>query len=80
MRVPRIGISLGDPGGIGPEIILKALCGEPSLPQAVYILFGDAPVVEREAKRLGFKAAFPRWGERRAKTAPASFSMTSGRR
>lgn len=73
MRVPRIGISLGDPGGIGPEIILKALCGEPSLPQAVYILFGDAPVVEREAKRLGFKAAFPRWGGETGQDGPGIF-------
>lgn len=63
MRVPRIGISLGDPGGVGPEVILKALKGDPSPDRAAFIVFGDARVLEAEAGRLGFK---PDWRRRPA--------------
>lgn len=59
MRVPRIGVSLGDPGGIGPEVVLKALAGEPpDRGEAAYIVFGDARVLEAEAGRLGLQ---PYW-------------------
>jgi 4-hydroxythreonine-4-phosphate dehydrogenase len=54
MRVPRVGISLGDPGGVGPEIILKALRGGARPEGAAFILFGDARILEAEAERLGF--------------------------
>ena len=52
MTLPRIGITLGDPGGIGPEIVLKALAGKTSLPEAHYILFGSARFLDREEKAL----------------------------
>jgi len=41
MTLPRIGITLGDPGGIGPEIVLKALAPENSLPKAQYMAFSS---------------------------------------
>lgn len=50
-----IGISIGDPGGIGPEIVLKALSHPSSLPEAHYILFGSRLVVEEEEKALGIR-------------------------
>jgi 4-hydroxythreonine-4-phosphate dehydrogenase len=53
MTLPRIGITLGDPGGIGPEIILKAFSGTFVLPPADYVLFGYASVLDEEAKTLG---------------------------
>lgn len=53
MRLPKIGITLGDPGGIGPEIVLKALSRKKSLPQAHYVLFGSSLVVEKEKTALG---------------------------
>jgi len=52
-RLARVGITLGDPGGIGPEIVLKALAQGGSLPPAEYILYGSARVLDREAKALG---------------------------
>jgi 4-hydroxythreonine-4-phosphate dehydrogenase len=53
MTLPRIGITLGDPGGIGPEIVLKAFSGTFVLPAADYVLFGSSRVLENEAKILG---------------------------
>jgi 4-hydroxythreonine-4-phosphate dehydrogenase len=59
MTLPRIGITLGDPGGIGPEITLKALALENSLPEAHYIIYGSALVLEEEIKRGGFNIKIP---------------------
>ena len=53
MSLPRIGITLGDPGGIGPEIVLKALSDRKSLPAAEYVVFGSAVVVEDTERVLG---------------------------
>jgi 4-hydroxythreonine-4-phosphate dehydrogenase len=53
MTLPRIGITLGDPGGIGPEIILKSFAGNRRLPRAHYILFAARRFLEREEKALG---------------------------
>jgi 4-hydroxythreonine-4-phosphate dehydrogenase len=69
--LPRIGITLGDPGGIGPEIILKSFAGIPGLPGARYILFGTRRFLEREERALGMKlAAGTRVGGKR-KASPA---------
>ncbi len=50
--LPRIGISIGDPGGIGPEVALKALREKKNLPAAHYILFGSSLVLEQEKEAL----------------------------
>lgn len=52
MTLPKIGISLGDPGGIGPEVTLKALASKNSLPRAHYVLFGSSFIIEQEKKIL----------------------------
>jgi 4-hydroxythreonine-4-phosphate dehydrogenase len=52
MILPKIGITLGDPGGVGPEVTLKALSSIPSLPKAQYILFGSRRVLEQEQEIL----------------------------
>jgi 4-hydroxythreonine-4-phosphate dehydrogenase len=52
MNIPKIGITLGDPGGIGPEIVLKALSSKPSLPKTSYIIFGSSLLVEEEKLAL----------------------------
>ena len=49
-RTPPLGVCMGDPAGIGPEIILKALSRMPRLRCRV---FGSRGVFEREQKRLG---------------------------
>jgi 4-hydroxythreonine-4-phosphate dehydrogenase len=53
MTIPRIGISLGDPGGIGPEVLAKALGGSFALPAAKYVLFGNVLVLKDAERILG---------------------------
>ena len=53
-RDTRIGITLGDPGGIGPEVVLKALA-RPALPAASFALFGHAAVVEAAERATGLR-------------------------
>ncbi len=53
MNFPRIGISLGDPGGIGPEITLKALNPKSNIPPAHFIIFGSSKILDEERKNLG---------------------------
>src|SRR5690554_5829202 len=43
-------VTIGDPCGIGPEIVLKA-CADPTLAVALRVV-GDAALLAREAKRL----------------------------
>ncbi len=54
----RIGITLGDPGGIGPEIVVRALSettGSTAPTGVEYVIFGDSRVFRSEADRLGLK-------------------------
>lgn len=55
MKPLKIGITLGDPGGIGPEVVLKALFQDKNLPAAQYVLFGSRAIVEEEKKNLGLE-------------------------
>jgi 4-hydroxythreonine-4-phosphate dehydrogenase len=55
MSLPRIGVTLGDPGGIGPEIVLKALLRWPELPPAHYVLYGTPELMDREERTLGVR-------------------------
>jgi 4-hydroxythreonine-4-phosphate dehydrogenase len=50
---PRIGITIGDPAGIGPEIVLKSVA-EPGVRAACQpIIVGDARELRRQARALG---------------------------
>ncbi len=55
MTSPRVGITFGDPGGIGPEIIIKAFTGDRGLPEARYILFGSSSLLKKEEAVLGLR-------------------------
>lgn len=55
MTGPSIGLTLGDPGGIGPEIVVKVLGRAAELPPAAYVVFGDPRVVRLEEERLGIR-------------------------
>jgi 4-hydroxythreonine-4-phosphate dehydrogenase len=61
MTVPRIGVTPGDPGGIGPEIVVKTLSRPSVLPPAAYVLFADPRIVAAEEKRLGLRLAAREW-------------------
>lgn len=53
MTFPKVGITLGDPGGIGPEVVIKAFSGKYRLPLAHYILYGSSSILRTEKKLLG---------------------------
>lgn len=49
----RIGISLGDITGIGPEVTLKAIAAELAADQTRYVLIGDQGVAQHLVTKLG---------------------------
>src|SRR4030067_1492702 len=55
MSKPIIAITMGDPAGIGPEVILKALGQDEVRESARFLIFGDANILHREANKLDFK-------------------------
>jgi 4-hydroxythreonine-4-phosphate dehydrogenase len=59
MTIPVIGISLGDSGGIGPEVVLKALATPSLLFQARFVVFGDRRVWNGERAALGLRLEAP---------------------
>ncbi len=61
MTVPRIGVTPGDPGGIGPEIVIKTLSRPSVLPPAAYVLFADPRIVAAEEDRLGLRLEAREW-------------------
>ncbi|MGI8904884.1 MAG: 4-hydroxythreonine-4-phosphate dehydrogenase PdxA [Candidatus Sumerlaeaceae bacterium] len=50
---PRIAISMGDPGGIGPEVIAKALVHEDVRAATCTVVVGSADVLAVTCERLG---------------------------
>jgi 4-hydroxythreonine-4-phosphate dehydrogenase len=50
---PLVGVTIGDPAGIGPEVVLGALATEPALYRAARpLVVGDRVVLERAARPL----------------------------
>lgn len=49
MRKPLIGIPIGDPAGIGPEIVVKAMCNERVFEVCRPIVIGDQHVIRQAA-------------------------------
>jgi len=56
-----IAVTAGDPCGIGPEVILKALDRLPAPLHRRLLIIGDEAVFQRTARRLGRRP--PRWRE-----------------
>jgi len=52
---PAIVLTMGDPAGIGPEIVLKALADPDLAPLARWIVAGDAAVLEQAEAVTGLK-------------------------
>jgi 4-hydroxythreonine-4-phosphate dehydrogenase len=53
MERPVIAITMGDPAGIGPEIILKAMDRPQVLQACQPLIVGDPTILEKTAHRLG---------------------------
>ena len=58
-RKPLLGLTLGDPCGIGPEIILRLLRSRKARAAADFALFGSAAVPRRVAR--GLRLSLPRF-------------------
>lgn len=53
--IPVLGITMGDPAGIGPEAVLKALM-EPGVQEICYpVVIGDGSILERVRQKLGLE-------------------------
>jgi len=50
-----IGITMGDPCGIGPDVILKALSSQDTLAMADFVVIGSKKVFRNVAETLGLK-------------------------
>jgi 4-hydroxythreonine-4-phosphate dehydrogenase len=50
-----IALTVGDPAGIGPELILKALGARQPSQRQEFVLYGDFGLLTREAARLGLQ-------------------------
>ena len=53
---PRLALTLGDPNGIGPEVVLKTLADETLRGTAEFVVVGSASVLRQHAERLGMAA------------------------
>jgi 4-hydroxythreonine-4-phosphate dehydrogenase len=49
---PRLALTVGDPAGIGPEIVLKALASA-DCPSADWVVYGPLAALAERARRLG---------------------------
>jgi len=50
---PPLGITMGDPAGVGPELCLRLLGHQESLDACLPVIFGDSAVLNRVASILG---------------------------
>jgi len=55
---PRVGITIGDPSGIGPEIVLKAAADESVRESCSPVIIGDFAELRRQSNLLGLTADF----------------------
>jgi 4-phospho-D-threonate 3-dehydrogenase / 4-phospho-D-erythronate 3-dehydrogenase len=54
---PSIAITIGDPAGIGPEVVLKALTSPELQGLANWIIIGDQPALEKTSRTCGINPA-----------------------
>jgi len=56
--LPRIGITMGDPAGIGPEVVLKAVAEEEISDVCVPVIIGDAQLLAHTARTLDLQCGY----------------------
>jgi 4-phospho-D-threonate 3-dehydrogenase / 4-phospho-D-erythronate 3-dehydrogenase len=56
--LPRIGITMGDPAGIGPEVVLKAVAEEEIRKACVPVIIGDAQLLAHTARTLDLQSGY----------------------
>ena len=55
---PRIGITMGDPAGIGPEVVLKAVAEEEVRNFCTPVIIGNAEVLAHNARTLDLQCGY----------------------
>ena len=58
MNRPAVGITIGDPAGIGPEIVVRAVAGDVVRQSVRAVVIGDAWVVQRAMEATGVQVEF----------------------
>ena len=58
MKRPIIGVTIGDPAGIGPEIVVKALSKPELYKLCRPLAVGDLKLLQQVSKRLGLNSFF----------------------
>ena len=56
--MPRIGITMGDPAGIGPEVVLKAVAEEEVRRICIPVIIGDAQLLAHTARTLDLQSGY----------------------
>src|SRR3954464_3405231 len=56
--LPRIAITMGDPAGIGPEVVLKAVAEEEVQRACLPIIVGDAQLLAHTARTLDLQCGY----------------------
>jgi 4-phospho-D-threonate 3-dehydrogenase / 4-phospho-D-erythronate 3-dehydrogenase len=56
--LPRIGITMGDPAGIGPEVVLKAVAEDEVRRICVPVIIGDAQLLAHTARTLDLQSGY----------------------
>jgi 4-hydroxythreonine-4-phosphate dehydrogenase len=56
--LPRIGITMGDPAGIGPEVVLKAVAEEEIRRICTPVIIGDAQLLAHTARTLDLRCGY----------------------
>ena len=56
--MPRIGITMGDPAGIGPEVVLKAVAEEEVRSVCIPVIIGDAQLLAHTARTLDLQSGY----------------------
>ena len=57
-RRPRIGVTMGDPAGIGPEVVLKAVAEREVLDACLPVIVGDAQLLAHTARALDLQCGY----------------------
>jgi len=56
--LPRIAITMGDPAGIGPEVVLKAVAEDEIQRICIPIIIGDAQLLAHTARKLDLQCGY----------------------
>jgi 4-hydroxythreonine-4-phosphate dehydrogenase len=78
LRSKRIGITMGDPAGIGPEIIVKTLLEMSERDRSNSVVIGNLPRLERANDLLGAKLVFEENLDVKNGVVPVAYVETTG--